>query len=107
MDLLAQLKLALDLTVERYSDKRWDTWARRFVLGVDRSSKTTEHVFKTTVFQDTPIEWSYAFWAVRCWQKSVNPVVTEAERKSAAESCQKTLNEIFVAENVPETHFKL
>lgn len=102
--LIDRINYAVSLTCDRYPDEVCSIWASRFILGIDRTSKTLKNILDGP---GIPLKWGSVFSVVNSWQKSLNRDETTSSRMFALDECERLLEEFFISENIPKEHYKL
>lgn len=104
MDLLQSIDYMLKIAVERHPDKRFNQWARRFYMKINRTEKAwikAQNVGKITG------PWDLVHCAMLCWFDSNDPAREKASAAYLKKTCEDRVREFMLSENIPREHYSL
>lgn len=102
MDLAQGVKLMLTLAQERYPDKRYDTWARRYCLGID---KTEASWIKAQSDFDKKSKWNDVHCNMLVWFELNDPNRPQKSKDYLKVSLERYLADFFRQEKIPVEHY--
>lgn len=93
----------LSTALERHPNKKFDKWARRFVLGIDR----TEQAWINSQRNWEKGPWEDIHMIMCMWYDSQEPGRSQSSKDYLTRSYVMYLNEFFRREKISETCYKL
>lgn len=103
MESLKSIDLMLTICLERHSNPKFDAWARRFILGIDRTENSWINAQKN--WEKGP--WEDVHMIMCMWYDSQEPGRSQQSKDYLTRSYTMYLKEFFLKEGIPKTQYEL